>query len=204
MKKSLLFLCVVTISLSASAQFAGLPVADSAVSPVAGETRVSAGAVLGDNFNLYGGRLSFAPIGRLSFFADLGAIDPDFGDIGLAAQLGGKFTLPLKDSPVDIALRASWSYAAFDLDGGGDTSANALTGGALVSREVGLFSPYVFIGLNFTNQEDKGPDFRATSDDTDLAFAIGAILNLTREFSFYGEFAYVDDPFFGLGGRWTF
>ena len=42
------------LAVSAGAQFAGLPVADTAPAAT-GETRISAGAVLGDDFNLFGG-----------------------------------------------------------------------------------------------------------------------------------------------------
>ena len=95
MKKWILVLCLCLLSVPVLAQFAGLPIANSAAAPVAGETRVTAGIVTSDDYNQYGGRLSFAPIGRLALFGDFGALDPDGGDVGPSGQAGLQFTLPL-------------------------------------------------------------------------------------------------------------
>jgi hypothetical protein len=204
MKKAILFLCLSMFAASAMAQFLGLPIADSAQAPATGETSVSAGAVMGDDFNLYGGRLSFAPVRPLAVFADLGAIDPDGGDTGLAFQLGGKFTLPLKESPVDVALRAVWDWASFDLKAG-DVTSTGFNAGVLVSREVNLISPYAYAGLNFVDSEIKVKGGGKNSDDsTDLALAIGTLIRLSEQISLYVEFAHVDDAFIGFGARWGF
>lgn len=204
MKKAILFLCLSMFAVSAMAQFLGLPIADSAKAPAMGETRLSTGAVLGDDFNLYGGRLSFAPIRPLAVFADLGAIDPDGGDMGLAFQIGGKFTLPLKESPVDVALRALWDWASFDLEAGEVTS-TGFNAGVLVSREVKLFSPYAFAGLSFMDSETKLKEGGKNSDSsTDLALAVGTLVRLSEQLSLYVEFAHVDDASVGLGARWNF
>ena len=203
MKKFVLVLVSCLISVPALAQFAGLPVAGPATVTAAGATSVSAGAVIGDDFNLYGGRLSFAPIGRLALFADLGAIDPDDGDLGLSFQGGVQFTLPLKESPVDVAARATWGHASFDFKGG-DLKASGFNIGALVSRDLDLFSPYVFLGLNFVDTEVKAGGAKHTDDETDLAAAFGTLLRLGEQFALYGEIAHVDDLFFSVGLRRTF
>jgi hypothetical protein len=205
MKRCLMLACLLLAPLSARAQFLGLPIAATARAPAMGETTVSAGGVLGDDFNVYGGRLSFAPLGRLALFADVGAIDPDGGDMGFAFQLGGSFTLPLnKSNPVDVALRAVWDRAGFDLDAG-EVTASGFNAGVLVSREVKLFSPYAYLGLNFLDSEVKLKGGGKGSDDsTDLAVAIGTLIRLTQPFALYLEFAHVDDPFVNFGGRWTF
>ncbi len=204
MKKAILFLSLSMFSASAMAQFLGLPIAGSAQAPATGEIHTSAGAVVGDDLNLYGGRLSFAPFHRLALFADVGAVDPDGGDWGLAYQLGGQFTLPLKESPVDVALRAVWDRASFDLKAG-DVTAMGFNAGVLVSRGVDLFSPYVYAGLNFVDTEIKLKGGGTDSDDsTDLALAIGTLIRLGGQFSLYVEFAHVDDPFFAAGARWGF
>jgi hypothetical protein len=205
MKRWMLLACLLLVPLSALAQFLGLPIADTAKAPAMGETVVSAGGMLGDEFNLYGGRLSFAPLGRLAVFADLGAIDPDGGDVGFAFQLGGKFTLPLNQSnPVDVALRAVWDRAGFDLDAGEVTS-SGIHAGVLVSREVKLFSPYAYLGLKFTDSEVKLKGGGKVSDDsTDLAVAAGTLIRLTEPFALYVELAHVDDPFVNFGGCWMF
>ncbi len=205
MKKRLLMVCLLWIPVPALAQFLGLPIADDAKAPTMGTTRISAGGVQGDEFNLYGGRLSFAPIGRLALFADVGAIDPDRGDLGFACQLGAQFTLPLGQSrPVDVALRAAWDQARFDLDAG-DVESSGFNAGVLVSREVKLFSPYAYLGLNFVDSEVKVKGGGKASDDsTDLAVAVGTLIRLADPFALYVEFAHVDDPFVNFGGRWTF
>ena len=139
------------LAVSAGAQFAGLPVADTAPAAT-GETRFSAGAVLGDDFNLFGGRILFAPIKGLALFADPGLLDPDGGDLGFAVQGGAKLTLPFKNKPVDVALRAAGSYAGFDVPGG-DAKLNDFNAGVLVSRDIQFFSPYVFLGINYCDAQ---------------------------------------------------
>lgn len=139
------------LAVSAGAQFAGLPVADTAPAAT-GETRISAGAVLGDDFNLFGGRILFAPIKGLALFADPGLLDPDGGDLGFAVQGGAKLTLPFKNKPLDVALRVAWSYAGFDVPGG-DAKLNDFNAGVLVSRDIQFFSPYAFLGINYCDAQ---------------------------------------------------
>ncbi|NLG35620.1 MAG: outer membrane beta-barrel protein [Lentisphaerae bacterium] len=203
MKKAVLVLVTCWISVPALAQFAGLPIAGPATVGEGGATWVSAGAVIGDDFNLYGGRLSFSPIGRLSLFADAGAIDPDDGDLGLSFQGGVQFTLPMKESPVDVAARATWGHAGFDVKGG-DVKMSGFNIGALLSRDLESFSPYVFLGLNVVDSEVKAGGAKHTDDATDLAAAFGALLRLGHQFALYGEIAHVDDLFFSVGLRRVF
>ena len=204
MKKWILVLCLCLLTVPVMAQFAGLPIANSAAAPVAGETRISGGAAFSDDFSLYGGRLSFAPIGRLALFGDLGAIDPDGGDLGPSGQAGLQFTLPMgEEKLMDMALRATVGYARFDFDGG-DLAMDGFTLGALVSRDVTLITPYVFLGMSFVDTEVDVHGMKESEDETDLAFAVGTLLNLTDAFSLYGEYAHVDESFLNAGARWTF
>ena len=222
------------LAVSAGAQFAGLPIADTAPAAT-GETRISAGAVLGDDFNLYGGRILFAPVKGLALFADPGLMDPDGGDLGFAIQGGAKLTLPFQNKPVDVALRAAWSYAGFDVPGG-DAQLNDFNAGLLVSRDVKYFSPYAFLGINYcdaqvngsggnedTEADHDGGDAEddddsgrksaklagggggsGRDDEYDVAAAAGLLLRFGKQFSFYAEIAYVDDMFAGAGARWHF
>ena len=204
MKKWILVLCLCLLSVPAMAQFAGLPIANSAAAPVAGETRVTAGIVTSDDYNQYGGRLSFAPIARLALFGDFGALDPDGGDVGPSGQAGVQFTLPLgEESLIDLALRATAGFASFDFDGG-DLSMNGFTAGGLVSRDVKILSPYAFLGMSVVNIEVDAHGASESEDETDLAFAVGTLLKLTDAFSLYGEYAHVDESFLNAGARWTF
>lgn len=197
-------LCAAMLSVSAMGQFAGLPVAGGAAAPAAGAAWASAGAVLGDDFNLYGARISFAPVPRLALFADLGAIDPDGGDTGPSAQGGAQFTLPLgKEMPVDVAVRATWGYAQFDFSGG-DLEMGGFCAGAVASRKYGSVEPYAFAGLNFVDTEVKAHGEKSTDDETDLAVAFGVALGMGERFSLYGEMAHVDDFFMNFGARWNF
>lgn len=187
---------------TASAQFWGLPMAGGAKSQ-AGDFRISAGGGWSDEANLYGGRLSFAPLKGLDLFVDPGLIDPDKGDMGLAIQTGIKFNLPLKKSPVDVALRAAWGHAAHDISGG-DVKLNSFNAGVLVSREVNLFTPYAFLGLNLLDKSEKGEDLEKDTDKTDLAAAAGLVVRLAKPFSLYAEIAHINERFYGMGARWTF
>ena len=203
--KQIVVMTVVAVwtAVPAFAQFGGVPVAGGAAVPATGETTVTAGAVVGDDYHLYGGRMSFAPLRRLALTADLGAIDPNGGDIGLAFQLGGRFTLPLgEDNPVNAALRALWGHASFD-GRSGDVEADSFHLGVVVSREFSLFTPYVLAGLTFVDTETKTSEGKRSNDSTEAALGFGAQLNLTEKWAMYAEFLYIDDPFWALGARWT-
>lgn len=202
MKKWMLTGCGCLLAVAAQAQFAGLPVADGAAAET-GETRLAAGTVMSDDFNLYGGRALFAPFQGLALFADGGVIDPDGGDPGLALQGGAKLALPFSKSPVAVALRATWGYAGYDIRGG-DVKGYGFSAGALVSRDVQLFVPYAFLGLNFTDTTVKTGGTKDDDRETDLAAAAGLRLRLGDRFSLYAEVAHVDEVLFGLGAGWTF
>ena len=206
MKKWMAVLAVLTFAVPAMAQLAGLPIAGGAVAP-AGMLQGSGGLVLGDDFNLYGVRGTFAPINGLSVFGDAGVLDPDAGDMGWALQGGGLFVLPL-GLPVDLGLRGALGFGGFDSDEAGvDASATIMTlnGGVLASKTIEMFTPYVFAGLNYADTTVDVEGYGDVSDDeTDLAVAAGVVVSLNEMLSFYAEIAHIDDPFFGLGGRITF
>ena len=115
MKQLLCISAFLLLAGAAQAQFLGLPVAESAGVKQPGATALSGGAVIGDNLNAWGARLSFAPFSRMTLFADAGLIDPSPGSLGPTAQGGVLFALPFSDSPVDVGARATMGYASFDI-----------------------------------------------------------------------------------------
>lgn len=202
MKKGMMVLVVLAFAVPALAQFAGLPIAGGAVAP-AGLMQGSGGVVIGDDFNVYGVRGTFAPIEGLALFGDVGALDPDEGDMGWAVQGGGLFVLPL-DLPVDVGLRGAAGLGGYDLDGG-DATVLDLNAGVLASKTIEQFTPYAFVGLNYFKWEvDVDHGGEVDDDETDLAIAGGASFAVNETFSLYAEIAHIDDLFFGLGGRIAF
>jgi hypothetical protein len=197
------------VSVSAMAQLAGLPYADGAASADAGLFRVSGSAVFGDDFNLYGGRLNYAVADGIEIFADLGMLDPDFSgaDSELAYQAGAKVALPL-DTPVDLALRGAIGFTSFDEkyhDVKVESDLLTVNAGVLVSKAVEKVTVYGFAGLNWAQSKFKATGFGSETDDEfDIALAIGGILPIGDQFSVFAEFAYIDDPFIGIGGRFEF
>jgi len=199
-------LVVLMLAFPAMAQLAGLPIAGGAEAP-AGVLQGSGGLVLGDDFNVYGVRGTFAPVEGLALFGDAGALDPDEGDMGWAIQGGGLFVLPL-DLPVDLGLRGAIGFGGFDIDEAGvDASATLMTlnGGVLASKKIEMITPYAFAGINYADTtvdiEGYGEE---SEDETDLAVAAGVAFSLSEQIAFYGEIAHIDDVFFGLGARVTF
>lgn len=204
MKKCIVMLVAMLAAGSALAQFAGLPIAGGAAAESSGSFKLLGGAVLGDDVNVYGGRATFALVDGLTFFGDAGALDPDFGDTGWAIQGGGLFTLPMPDLPLDLGLRGSIGFGGYDTDGG-DVTLTDYMGGLLVSKTIGQLTPYVFLGLNYLDATVDLPGGREHSEDeTDGVFAAGLSVALNEQFSLYGEFAHIDDPFFGFGGAVRF
>lgn len=204
MKKLIVVAMMCAMAAPAMAQFAGLPYADSAAAPEAGLIRVSGGAVVGDDANGYGGRVTFGVMEGLALFADLGMIDPDEGDAGLAYQGGGKYTLPL-DLPVDVALRGTIGMASYEVTDDVDADWLFVNVGALVSKTIEQFTPYGFLGMNYSDVEvDWEGVGDASEDETDVALAGGVLFDLTEQLSLYGEIVHIDDLFFGLGGRFQF
>lgn len=205
MRKRLLVLAVAMVAGPALAQLGGLPIAGGADPLAAGAFRASGGIVISDDANVYGGRGTFAPMEGLALFGDLGAIDFDIpgADLGWAVQGGGLFTLPV-DLPVDLGVRGTLGMASASGDGG-DVTWTTLNGGVLASKKIEMFTPYGFLGLNFSKYEydtDGMGDF--DDDETDLAIAGGAVFALNEQISFYGEIAHIDDVIFSLGGRFDF
>ena len=207
MKRRLVVLAAMTLAVPVQAQFFGLPVADGAASPAAGDVQAVAGMMMGDDFDAGGGRLLFAPVPRLLLFADLGILNPDRGDWGPAFQGGARFTLPFRDeSPLDVALQAAGGLASCELDAG-DLRMQAFNAGALASRSVGIITPDAFLGLCFTDAEldlkekHKGKN---SHNETDLAAAAGIRVRCGSQFSIYGEIAHVDELKLGAGAGWKF
>lgn len=207
MKKWRIVLVVLMCAVPALAQISGLPIASGADSMDAGALRASGGIVLGDDFNLYGVRGTFAPIQGLAVFGDAGVLDPDAGDMGWAVQGGGLFTLPV-DLPVDLAVRGAVGFGGFDADVPGvDASATIMTlnGGVVASKKIEMFTPYAFAGLNYAKTKvDVDGAGDATDDETDLAVAGGAVFAVNDQISIYGEIAYIDDLFIAGGVRVNF
>lgn len=206
MKKCMVILVVAMFAGPALAQLAGLPIAGGAVAP-AGLVQASGGVVIGDDFNTYGVRGTFAPIEGLAVFGDAGLLDPDEGDMGWAIQGGGLFVLPL-GLPVDLGLRGAIGFAGYDYDEAGvDASVTMMTlnGGVLASKTIDQLTPYAFAGINYVETTADIDGYGDVDDDeTDLAVAGGVVFALTEQISLYGEIAYIDDVFFGLGGRIAF
>ena len=206
MRKALIGLVVLTCALPALAQLAGLPIAGGAEAP-AGLVQGSGGLVLGDDFNMYGVRGTFAPVQNLAVFGDAGLLDPDEGDMGWAFQGGGLFVLPL-GLPLDVGLRGALGYGGFAVDEAGvegEATIMTLNGGVLASKKIEMFTPYAFAGLNYADTEVDIDGYGEDSDDEiDLAVAAGVVVALNEMISFYGEIAHIDDPFFGLGARVAF
>lgn len=203
MKKLIVVAMVCAMAAPAMAQFIGLPYADSAAAPAAGLMRVSGGVIIGDDANAYGGRFTYGLIEGLALFADLGMIDPDGGDTGLCYQGGGKFTLPL-ELPVDVALRGAIGMSSFD-EGPVSVDVFDVNVGALISKDMDMFTPYGFIGLDYEDAEVDVSGIGSASDsETELAIAGGVLFSLTEQLSLYGELVHIDDLFFGIGGRWQF
>ena len=203
MKRAVVILAVLALAVPALAQFGGLPIAGGADGMKAGGLRGSGGLVLGDDFNLYGVRGTFALMEGLAVFGDAGVIDPDIGDMGWALQGGGLFMLPL-GLPVDVGVRGTVGLAGYDFDGGSASFKN-LNGGVLASKKIEMFTPYAFMGLNYVKATlDLDHLSDVDDDETDLALAGGAAISLNEQISFYGEIAYIDDPFFAAGMRLDF
>ena len=204
MKKVIGFGLVMLLAVPAMAQFMGLPVAGGAGLRPAGAFQASGGLVLGDDFNMYGVRGEMAVRENLSFFADVGMLDPDAGDTGWAIQGGGLYRLPLSDFPVDVGIRGVLGYGAYG-SSGCDVTMLDLMAGVLVSKTIDRLTPYAFVGFNYWKWEldvtDGGSD---DGNETDPAIAGGVEFAVTEQVSVYGELAHIDDLFFGLGARFRF
>ena len=203
MKKWIVIATVLMLAVPAMAQFAGLPIAGGAAAPEAMEAGVSGGVVLGNDINLYGGRMGFAPMAGLVFFGDIGALDPDDGDMGWSVQGGAQYTLPV-DLPVDLALRGVLGWGGYDLEVEGDVTWVNVNGGLVISKAIDIVTPYAFVGLNYTDATATVGHIEVSEDQTDFAGTIGLSVAVTDPVSIYGEYSYIDDSFFGFGARVKF
>jgi opacity protein-like surface antigen len=199
MKKLIVVAMMCALAAPAMAQIMGMPLADSAAAPEQGLLRASGGVIIGDDANAYGGRITYGLMEGLALFADLGMIDPDGGDTGLCYQGGGKFTLPL-DLPVDVAVRGAIGMTSYEVLNT-DVDVMGVAIGGLVSKEIEQFTPYGYIGLDYSKVDIEG---LGDDDETEIAIGGGVLFALTEQLSLYGEIVNVDDLFFGLGGRWQF
>jgi len=203
MNKWIVIAMVLVMAVPAMAQFAGLPIGGGAATPEAMKAGLGAGVVLNSDINLYGGRMGFTPTAGLTFFGDIGALDPDTGDMGLAIQGGALYSLPV-DLPVDMGLRGSLGWGGYDLEVEGDVKFFDINAGLLISKAINIVTPYVFLGINYVDATVKIRDVETSDDQTDFAGTIGLSLELTEGVSVYGEYSHIDDSFFGFGGRFLF
>lgn len=204
MKKWMLTAIAGLISASAMAQLAGLPYGDGAAPAGAGAVGIGGSATFGDDFNLYGGRLSLGLADAVDVFADVGVIDPDVrgADNELAYQAGLKLALPL-ELPVDVALRGAVGYTSFDAREEGvkaDVDLWTVNAGVVVSKQIDALTLYGFAGANYARTKVKVSGFGSeTDDETELALAVGAKLELTDNLAVFGEYAHIDDSFISVG-----
>ncbi len=218
--KKLLIAVLCLMAVSSFAQFGGLPVADLATASK-GQMIVGGGVVLGDDQNLYGGRFTVGLMDGLAIFGDLGLLDPDESqlDTEVCYQGGGKWQIPFKDVPVDLALRGTVSYVSMNQDNV-DASMLDFNGGVLGSKQINKpLAVYGYIGLSLNHTKVEADEdlidpetgivvgrvsMDDTDNETDLAIAGGVMFSVTDDFSLYGEVAHIDDTFFGLGARFAF
>ena len=203
MKKVLALLSLGLLTIPAAAQLAGLPCADSASRIEAHSLRLSGGGVIGENENLYGGRVTYGLLEDLAIFADLGMVEPDYADSGLAYQGGAKLTLPF-DLPVDLALRAAVGMTSLE-SRNWDIDVISLSGSLLASKDFERLSPYVFLGMDYKSIEAQAST-GSSADDTETNILVGGglLYSLSKNLSLYGEAAWVEDPYFSAGARWQF
>lgn len=209
--KWLILLVAGWMASSATAQTIGLPVGRDAEPGLLGDTSVSGGLVLGNDFNMYGGRYAYNVLNEAFLFGDIGLLDPDDGSAGLGLQGGGQYTLPpIPELLLDLALRGSLGYANVNLDAGPvDVNVDfwTVTAGGVVSHRLDhIFSVYGFLGLAYTKVDGsarfEGGRVSASDSSTDPAFGAGVSIAPTQELSIYAELMYIDDPWFGIGARY--
>lgn len=187
------------------AQLTGLPVGTEAAAGRFEDMSVSGGIVIGESFNLYGGRFSYRLYDQIKLFGDLGGIDPDRGDMGYGLQAGVLYTLPpLPDLPFDWAIRGTLGYASLDQRFRGNklsVDIFGLTLGGLGSYRIDpMFAVYGYLGLAYNRFSVSG----SSSTETDPAIGVGGQVDLSPQFSLYGELVHIDDAWFGFGGRFNF
>ena len=203
MKKSIVvLLAVLLFAIPANAQIAGLPIADSAVPLEAEMKRMSAGFVIGDDYNLFGGRFSYGLADDIAVFGDFGMVDPDSGDSGWGIQIGGLYGIPVGDLPFDLAARGTFGYASLDQKFGNQThSTDIITSniGALASTDVDMMTLYGYLGFNYSRISNGGSD-----SEIDPAIGGGALFHASEQVSIYLELMHIDDLWLGFGLRYAF
>ena len=196
------------LTLQAQAQVIGLPVGRGAEPGLTNDVIVSGGLVLGDDINLYGGRLAFNVLDDVFVFGGLGAVDPDRGDTGYGLQVGGQLTLPpIQNLLADVAVRGTLGYASLDQRFGGvkaevDIMTLSLMG--VISHRIDdMFTIYGVLGFAYsdTDVEARVEGVRVSSSDSefDPAVGVGVSVDLMPQLSIYGEVIHIDDPWFGIG-----
>lgn len=216
MKKLVFIIAICAVGLTGKAQMLGLPVAEDAASKPQGLLRASGGFVIGDDINLYGGRLTYGLAPELTVFGDFGLVDPDRGDTGWGVQAGGLMPLPVADLPFDLAARGTLGYASLDQEfrvRGWDpewphqprrvkVDVDILTVnvGALASKPIERITVYGYLGLSYARLDVDGH----TDSETDPALGGGVLFPVNPQFSLYAELMHIDDPWFGIGARFGF
>lgn len=184
------------------------PIAEDASVTPEGTIRMSGGVTIESDLQMYGVRGSYTLMDGLTAFAGAGLADPDVFSTGPFIQAGGSFALPDLDLPVDLAVRGGLGYATFSR-GPADLDITSLNGGLLASAPVqDMFSVYGFAGLSIVRTSVSGRfaglGASSSSTDTEPAIAVGGIFDLDHNIGFYGELAYVEEPFVSVGARYTF
>lgn len=188
------------------AQLTGLPIGTDAAPGHFEDMSVSGHIVIGENFNLFGGRFSYRLYDQIKLFGGLGLADPDRGDMGYGLQGGVLYSLPpIPELPFDVALRGTLGYASLDQRFGGRKFSISITGinvGGLASYRIDdMFAVYGYLGLAMNRFSGSGG---VSSTETDPAIGVGAQIDLSPQISLFGEVMHIDDAWFGFGGRFNF
>ncbi len=188
------------------AQGLGLPLGETAAPFETGQVRATGAITLGDDVDLYGARVAYATSPNLQIFGDAGIVDIDAFDSGLGLQGGLIYRIEM-DAPIDLGLRGT-GYTAFldDLDHLFGFSAGVLVSVPVADAPLSL---YGYVGLAHTRLKAsfRHPVFgrvRFRDNNTEPAITLGALFAVNDQFSLFGEFSHVDDPFVSIGARFNF
>lgn len=196
---------------AARAQGYGLPVVDSAETKDPGYVSWTLGTVLGLDTQSIGVRSTTTIQKGLRVFVDLSGVNPEEGDGDLAAQGGAVVSLNV-DSPFAMAARGT----IYGMNGD-DMEVLGGSGMLLAGRETvveGLFL-YTGLGLDYRSttkhhgaeeQTVNGkltvtPAHDSTDDKASPLWALGALVPMNKNISFFTELTVTDDVFVGLGLR---
>ncbi len=200
-------ICSVLITLGAVnsyAQLLGLPVATDATPVQRGTFAGSAGLVLSDDINSYGGRFEFNVDESITVFGDLGIVDIDGFDAGFGIQGGGLYRFhDIADLPLDFGVRGTLGYAT--VSDTVDVDILSLSVMGLVSYSIDdMISVYGFLGISHARVEISINGFSFSDSDTEPAIGGGVMLSFNPQFSAYAELGIIDDTFIGIGGKFSF